>query len=60
MTRSNHRHASGLMGSPALPMMRSEPRSCRWTGASPKRMSARIAVGEVKSCVTLWRSTMAQ
>ena len=59
-TRSNHFHASGFRGSPALPMMRSELRSCFFTGASPKRISARIAVGAVKNCVTLWRSTISQ
>ena len=41
------RHASGLMGSPTDPSTRSELRSCFSTGAAPKRMSARMAVGAV-------------
>lgn len=42
-----HRHASGLMGSPTDPNTRRELKSCLRTGASPKRMSARMAVGAV-------------
>ena len=42
-----HIHASGLIGSPTLPRRRSEERSHPVTGASPSRISARIAVGAV-------------
>ena len=41
------RHASGLMGSPTEPKMRSDERSCRVTYSSPAFMSARTAVGAV-------------
>ena len=41
------RHASGLIGSPTLPKMRSDERSCAATNVSPARMSERIAVGAV-------------
>jgi len=34
-TSKYQRQASGLMGSPTLPKMRSEDRSCFFTGASP-------------------------
>jgi acetyl-CoA synthetase len=39
--------ASGLIGSPTVPRMRSESREVALTGASPSRISARIAVGAV-------------
>src|SRR6185312_6688172 len=39
--------ASGLMGSPTLPNTRKDFREHFFTGASPSRMSARIAVGAV-------------
>ena len=41
------RQASGLIGSPTLPSRRSDLREARFTGASPSRISARIAVGAV-------------
>jgi hypothetical protein len=42
-----HSHASGLIGSPTEPSRRSDLREAVFTGASPSRMSARIAVGAV-------------
>ncbi len=45
--RAHQRHASGLMGSPTEPRMRSEERSCCLTQSSPERMSERMAVGAV-------------
>ena len=39
--------ASGLIGSPTVPSRRSEERDAFFTGASPSRISARIAVGAV-------------
>src|SRR5690606_15648440 len=41
------RQASGLIGSPTLPSRRSEAREVFFTGPSPSRISARIAVGAV-------------
>jgi hypothetical protein len=47
ITRQYHSHASGLIGSPTLPSSRKDVRLVFFTGASPSRMSARIAVGAV-------------
>ena len=46
-TRQYHSHASGLIGSPTVPSRRSDLRLWRFTGSSPSRISARIAVGAV-------------
>ena len=46
-TRWYQSQASGLIGSPTEPRSRSEAREVLATGASPSRMSARIAVGAV-------------
>ena len=46
-TRWYQSQASGLIGSPTEPSSRSEAREVLATGASPSRMSARIAVGAV-------------
>jgi len=58
-TPCSHAHASGLMGSPTEPMTRSADRSCAATGAGPKGMSARVAVGEMYSAVARWRAAVA-
>jgi hypothetical protein len=46
-TRWYHSQASGLIGSPTEPSSAATARSCFFTGASPSRISARIAVGAV-------------
>ncbi len=47
ITSWNHRHASGLIGSPTVPSRRRLLRSC-WSGsARPAFMKARMAVGAV-------------
>ena len=55
--RKYHHHGSGFHGSPVEPSTKSDERSAARTGASPARMSPRIAVGETPRCVTRWRST---
>jgi hypothetical protein len=46
-TRGTTSQASGLIGSPTVPSRRSVDRSWRFTGSSPSRISARMAVGAV-------------
>ena len=46
-TRLYHSQASGLMGSPTVPSRRIDVRLLRFTGPSPSRISARMAVGAV-------------
>ena len=46
-TRWYHSQASGLIGSPTEPSRRRLLRDAAFTGASPSRISARIAVGAV-------------
>ena len=46
-TRQYQSQASGLIGSPTVPSRRMDERSCVFTGPSPSRISARIAVGAV-------------
>src|SRR5512137_1304558 len=57
MTRWYHFQASGLMGSPTEPRMRSVERAWRFGHDSPKRMSPRIAVGAVYMMVMPYFST---
>ncbi len=45
--RQYQSQASGLIGSPTEPSRRIELRSCFFTGPSPSRIKARIAVGAV-------------
>ena len=46
-TRWYQSQASGLIGSPTVPRRRIEAREVRFTGSSPSRMRARMAVGAV-------------
>src|SRR5688572_26073021 len=55
-----HIHASGLIGSPTLPMSRSDDRSNFAGMSSPHFMNVRIAVGAVYRMVTLYLSTSSQ
>src|ERR1700722_16387576 len=59
-TRGYHSQASGLMGSPTEPNSRRVFREHVFTGASPSRMSDRIAVGDEYIIVTLCLSTICQ
>src|SRR5690606_41690464 len=47
ITRRYHIHASGLMGSPPVPMRRNVVRSCRAGYSAPSLTNVRIAVGAV-------------
>jgi len=53
-------HASGLIGSPTDPSSRRLWRDQAFTGASPSRMSERIAVGDEYKIVILCLSTISQ
>ena len=46
-TRRYQSQASGLIGSPTVPSRRKEARLVFFTGASPSRIRARMAVGAV-------------
>src|SRR6201996_5469171 len=55
-----HIQASGLIGSPTLPRMRSEDRSALAGMSSPHFIIVRIRVGAVYRMVTLYLSTISQ
>ncbi len=53
-----HFQASGLMGSPTVPRMRSDCRECFVTYSFPKDCSALMAVGAVYASVTCSQTTV--
>src|SRR5690554_7193371 len=51
-------HASGLIGSPTVPISRSDDRSCAAGNSSPHFMNVLIAVGAVYRIVTPYLATI--
>src|SRR5689334_23657049 len=51
-------HASGLIGSPTVPMRRSDERSCFSGYSVPQRIMVRMAVGAVYRMLILYFSTI--